>query len=60
MYSYRYMHWYDPKKTEEAEKEYIGILKNVATSMGYSKEYVDYLLAEGFTTDDVEDVLYCS
>ena len=59
-YSYHYMHWYEPKKTEEAEKEYVGMLKNVAASMGYSKEYVDYLLAEGFTTDDVEDVLYCS
>ena len=63
MYGYHYMHWYEPDikvRDDKTEKEYVSMLKNVAASMGYSKEYVDYLLAEGFTTDDVEDVLYCS
>ena len=41
------------------DKEYIRELKSVATSFGVSPEDVDLLLAEGFTTDDIEEYLYC-
>ena len=45
-----------PKK----ESEYIESLKYVAEGFGYSGEYVDYLLEEGFSTDDIEEIIYCS
>lgn len=45
-----------PKK----ESEYIKSLKYVAEGFGYSGDYVDYLLEEGFSTDDIEEIIYCS
>ena len=59
-YGYRYTRWYEPKapRNETAKKEYIEILKNIASSMGYAKEYVDYLFEEGFSIDDVEEIIY--
>ena len=41
------------------EKDYVRELKSVATSFGVSPEDIDLLLAEGFTTDDIEEYLYC-
>jgi len=41
------------------DKEYIRELKSVASFYGFSSGYVDTLLADGFTTDDVEEMLYC-
>lgn len=45
-----------PKK----ESEYIKSLKYVAEGFGYSGDYIDYLLEEGFSTDDIEEIIYCS
>lgn len=44
-----------PKK----ESEYIKSLKYVAEGFGYSGDYIDYLLEEGFSTDDIEEIIYC-
>ncbi len=59
-YGYRYARWYEPKapQKESVEKEYVDVLKNIASSMGYAKEYVDYLFEEGFSVDDVEEIIY--
>lgn len=39
--------------------EYIDTLKSIATAYGISESYIDYLLDEGFTTDDIEELIYC-
>ena len=39
--------------------EYIRELKLIASRFGVSSEDIDILLAEGFTTDDIEEYLYC-
>ena len=41
-----------------AEKQYLRELKSIASCMGYSGEEIDALLAEGWTTDEIEEVLY--
>lgn len=41
------------------EREYLNELKSVASSFGYSPESIDELLFQGFTMDDVEELLYC-
>lgn len=41
------------------DQEYIRELKSVASFYGFSSGYVDALLEDGFTTDDVEEMLYC-
>ena len=38
--------------------EYIQELKNIAGCCGYSAEEIDNLLADGYTTDDIEAMLY--
>lgn len=40
-------------------EEYLDSLKCIASVHGISEEYVDYLLEEGFTTDDIEELIYC-
>lgn len=56
--------WYDPaprpynSKKSDVSKEYLRELKSVASFYGFSPGYVDSLLADGFTTDDVEEMLY--
>ena len=40
------------------EIELINELKTVAGSMGFDKDYIDTLLAEGFTLDEIEDYIY--
>lgn len=56
--------WYDPaprpysSKKSDPSKEYLRELKSVASFYGFSPGYVDALLADGFTTDDVEEMLY--
>lgn len=56
--------WYDPNMERCSEdrtdtgKEYLRELKSVASFYGFSPGYVDALLADGFTTDDVEEMLY--
>lgn len=39
-------------------EEYLDSLKQIAFFNGISEEYVDYLLEEGFTTDDIEELIY--
>ena len=60
LYSYGYPYSFGftsvkPKK----ESEYIKSLKYVAEGFGYSGDYIDYLLEEGFSTDDIEEIIYC-
>ena len=56
--------WYDPaprpytSEKSDASEEYLRELKSVAAFYGFSPGYVDSLLADGFTTDDVEEMLY--
>lgn len=42
------------------ENDYIDELKTVAHYFGYSDDYIDFLLAEGYTLEDIEEVLYCA
>ena len=41
------------------EDDYLDTLKSVATTYGISENYIDCLLEEGFTTDDIEELIYC-
>ena len=56
--------WYEPaprpysSEKSDASEEYLRELKSVAAFYGFSPGYVDSLLADGFTTDDVEEMLY--
>ncbi len=43
----------------EDNTEYLSELKSVASGLGISPEYVDHLLEEGFTTDEIEEFIYC-
>ncbi len=58
-YCYPYHFGFTPKKPNK-DSEYIKSLKYVAEGYGYKSQYVDYLLEEGFTTDDIEEIIYCS
>ena len=39
---------------------YLDDLKSIAMYYGFYPEEIDRLIADGFTTDDVEEMLYCS
>ena len=41
------------------DDEYLDTLKSIATNYGISENYIDCLLEEGFTTDDIEELIYC-
>ena len=41
------------------EPRYLEQLKSVAASFGYTAEQIDQLLLEGWSTDEIEDALYC-
>lgn len=41
-----------------SEEEHLALLKSVAKSFGFTGEMVDRLLDQGFTIDDVENLLY--
>lgn len=45
----------EPLKTES---EHIRLLKSVARAFGFTGEMIDRLLDQGFTTDDIEEILY--
>ena len=38
---------------------YLEELRSVATAFGYTRENIDSLLQQGFTTDEIEEFLYC-
>lgn len=41
-----------------AEQQYVQELKSVAAAFGYDGEEIDAMLADGWTTDEIEDALY--
>ena len=43
----------------EPDKEYLQELKSVAQYYGYAPDVIDALLQDGYTTDDLEEMLYC-
>ena len=54
--------WHVPSSCPPAgkpERWYIQQLKGVAASFGYAPEQIDALLREGWSTDEIEDTLYC-
>ena len=51
------MGWHFPKRTS-TQREYIRILKSVASFYGYTSELVDSMLDGGFSTDEIEEMIY--
>lgn len=47
------------RKRASVEDEYLDELKSVAGSFGYTPGMIDRLLRQGFTTDEIEEFLYC-
>ncbi len=47
------------KEKSSYQQEYIHQLKSHASFYGYTDDMVDMLLDEGYTTDDIEEMLYC-
>ena len=47
------------KKTLSYQEEYIERLKTEAEYFGYSPSLIDTLLDDGFSTDDIEEMIYC-
>lgn len=54
---YRTLHIASEKSSYE--KEYVRQLKSHASFYGYTDDMVDMLLEEGYTTDDIEEMIYC-
>ena len=45
-------------KVSRSESEHLVLLKSVAKAFGFTGEMVDRLLEQGFTIDDIEEILY--
>mgnify|MGYP004510801479 FL=1 len=45
-------------KSPKTEDEHIRLLKSIARAFGFTGEMIDRLLDQGFTTDDIEEILY--
>ena len=45
-------------KLPHSEEEHLSLLKSVAKAFGFTGEMVDRLLEQGFTIDDIEEILY--
>ena len=65
-FSFPYAYMLDPPSKKQSlpvrvntEREYVQSLRSVAAFYGYAPGYVDDLLQDGFSLDDVEDILYC-
>ena len=59
--SLRFRRWHRAavQQTPTAEEQaYLQELKSVAAAWGYAPWEIDALLARGFTTDEIEEVLY--
>ena len=41
-----------------AERQYLRELKNIAAYLGYSGEEIDAMLADGWSTDEIEEAIY--
>lgn len=55
----RYTFTFDAKPTTSRDNDYIQLLKNHAAYYGYTEDMVDILIDEGYSTDDIEEMLYC-
>lgn len=44
---------------QRAQQEYIQAMKSLAVFYGYEADYVDALLADGYTAAELEDLIYC-
>lgn len=42
----------------QSEEEHLSLLKSVAKAFGFTGEMIDRLLEQGFSTDDIEELLY--
>ena len=51
--------WFQPTKRESVEDAYLEDLRTVAQCCGYEGTVVDTWLQDGFTTDEIEEFLYC-
>ena len=60
LYRSSWGYWDTPlyPKVPHSEEEHLALLKSVAKSFGFTGEMVDRLLDQGFTIDDVENLLY--
>ena len=52
---YNWRRWYEPYNWSGS---YMDDLYSVASSFGYTPDNIDSLLRQGFTTDEIEDLLY--
>ena len=51
--------WDTPRKGRASDDIYIQSLRSMASTFGYRPECIEGLLQDGFTLDEVEDMLYC-
>ena len=64
-YHFPYLRYTEPvhisskRVNTSANREYIEYLKSSASFYGFSEDMVEEMLNEGYTTDDIEEVLYC-
>jgi len=58
--SYRYSFWHSVPPTPKVslDREYIDDLKAVAGGLGYSPNYIDYLISGGYTGEEIEELMY--
>lgn len=56
--SWEYWSWSLYAEPPKMESEHIRLLKSVARAFGFTGEMIDRLLDQGFTTDDIEEILY--
>ena len=59
-YPYSFDYHHSAKSRSPQTKEYIHELKKYANFYGYNDDIVDMLLEDGYSTDEIEDMLYCS
>ena len=62
VYGY-YPRWYDScsllkDSDEDADAQYLREVKGMAVYMGYDSDFVDRLLSQGFTVDEIESFLF--
>lgn len=50
-------HLYAPG-ISRSERQYLRELKNIASYLGYSEEEIDAMLADGWSTDEIEEAIY--
>lgn len=59
LFSYVFPPYPVSKKAVSFREEYIDLLKHECAYYGYSSEDIDALLCDGYTTDDIEEILTC-